>query len=67
MSISTGGKERTFSTEQQLVSITDTRGIIVYANPAFCEVAGYSLEELCGQHHNIVRHKDMPKAAFADL
>jgi len=67
MSISIGGIERTFSAEQQLVSITDTRGIIVYANPAFCEVAGYSLEELCGQHHNIVRHKDMPKAAFADL
>ncbi|MGL4480286.1 MAG: methyl-accepting chemotaxis protein, partial [Aeromonas veronii] len=38
-----------------------------YANPAFCQVAGYRLEEMLGQHHNLVRHPDMPKAAFADL
>ncbi|WP_421216518.1 PAS domain-containing protein, partial [Aeromonas enteropelogenes] len=51
----------------QLVSTTDLRGVITYANPAFCEIAGYSSEELLGQNHNMVRHPDMPKVAFADL
>ena len=47
-----------------LVSKTDTRGTIKYANKAFCQVAGYSEEELIGQPHNIVRHPDMPKVVF---
>jgi len=59
--------ERTFSDYEQLVSITDLEGRITYANDEFCEVAGYSLNELTGQHHNIVRHPNMPKAAFGDL
>ena len=60
-------EEVTFSSEQELVSTTDLRGVITYANPAFCKVAGYSAEELVGNNHNLVRHPDMPKAAFADL
>jgi len=59
--------ERTFPESQQLVSITDTSGKILYANEDFCKIAGFTLEELKGQHHNIVRHPEMPKAAFADL
>jgi len=59
--------ERIFPETQQLVSITDLDGRITYANNEFCEIAGYSLEELVGEHHNIVRHPSMPKAAFADL
>ncbi|QUM75723.1 methyl-accepting chemotaxis protein [Moritella sp. 24] len=59
--------ERTFSSSEQLVSITDLDGRITYANNAFCEIAGYTLEELVGQHHNIVRHPSMPKGAFSDL
>lgn len=51
----------------ELVSTTDKRGIITYANDAFCQVAGYTKEELVGKNHNIVRHPDMPKAAFKDL
>ncbi len=50
-----------------LISETDTRGIITYANPRFCEVSGYTLEELLGKPHNIVRHPDMPKEVFRDL
>ena len=50
-----------------IVSETDTRGIITYANPKFCEVSGYSVEELVGKPHNIVRHPDMPKEAFKNL
>lgn len=60
-------KEVTFSADQELVSTTDLRGVITYANQAFCQVAGYEHDELLGKNHNIVRHPDMPKAAFADL
>ncbi|MDH4944354.1 PAS domain-containing protein [Sulfurimonas sp. C5] len=50
-----------------LVSQTDEKGIILFANDDFCKIAGYSIEELVGKNHNIVRHPDMPKAAFKDL
>lgn len=50
-----------------LVSETDEKGIIRFANDEFCQFAEYSLEELVGQPHNMVRHSDMPKAAFKDL
>ncbi|KAB7887362.1 PAS domain-containing protein [Poseidonibacter ostreae] len=50
-----------------IVSETDEKGNIIYANSDFCKIAGYTKEELIGQAHNIVRHPDMPKAAFKDL
>ena len=50
-----------------LVSETDAKGIIKFANEDFCKVAGYTLEELVGKPHNVVRHKDMPKKAFKSL
>ncbi|MCJ8303722.1 methyl-accepting chemotaxis protein [Shewanella sp.] len=59
--------ERAFAESEQLVSTTDLDGRITYANNEFCEVSGYTLDELVGQHHNIVRHPNMPKAAFGDL
>jgi len=59
--------ERTFSEDVQLVSITDLNGRIKYANDEFCNIAGYTLDELIGQNHNIVRHPSMPKEAFHDL
>ncbi len=66
-SLNTTDTEVEFADDIQLVSTTDLKGDITYANPAFCQVAGYRLEEMLGQHHNLVRHPDMPKAAFADL
>lgn len=60
-------EEVTFSRDDELVSTTDLRGVITYANKAFCRVAGYELEELVSHNHNIVRHPDMPKAAFRDM
>jgi PAS domain S-box-containing protein len=51
----------------RLISTTSLTGCITYANKYFCEVAGYTADELIGQNHNIVRHPDMPAAAFADL
>lgn len=53
--------------ESFLLSETDEKGIIRYANEEFCQFAEYTLEELIGQPHSIVRHPSMPKAAFADL
>ena len=53
--------------DQYLISKTDLTGRIQYANPAFIEISGFEREELIGQHHNIVRHPDMPREAFADL
>ncbi|WP_281661057.1 methyl-accepting chemotaxis protein [Microvirgula aerodenitrificans] len=50
-----------------LVSKTDLKGAITYANDAFVEVSGYPLDELLHQNHNIVRHPDMPPAAFEDM
>lgn len=50
-----------------LVSQTNEKGIILFANDDFCKVAGYSLDELVGQPHSIVRHDDMPRSAFEDL
>ena len=50
-----------------LVSQTNEKGIITFASDDFCEIAGYSVEELIGKPHNIVRHPDMPKEAFKSL
>ena len=50
-----------------IVSSTDLKGIITYANRKFCEIAGYTKQELQGKNHNIVRHPDMPKAAFQEV
>ena len=60
-------EEVTFQQGDELVSTTDLRGVITYANKVFCQVAGYELDELVGKNHNMVRHPDMPKAAFKDL
>jgi aerotaxis receptor len=65
--VQTQDSEVEFPADVQLVSTTDLRGVITYANPAFCQIAGYRVDELVGQNHNLVRHPDMPKAAFADL
>ena len=54
-------------TDGLILSSTDRKGIITYANRKFCEIAGYTKQELTGKNHNIVRHPDMPKAAFKDL
>ncbi|CCK09551.1 Aerotaxis sensor receptor protein [Cronobacter sakazakii 696] len=49
------------------MSTTDLQSYITHANDAFIEVSGYTSEELTGSPHNLVRHPDMPKAAFADM
>lgn len=51
----------------KIVSETDNKGVITYANRKFCAISGYSLNELLQQPHSMVRHPDMPKAAFEQM
>ena len=50
-----------------IVSETDLEGVITFVNRKFCEISGYSAEELLGQPHNILRHPDMPKTVFTEM
>lgn len=50
-----------------LVSKTDEKGTIIYANEDFIEASGYSHDELIGQPHNLLRHPEVPESVFADL
>jgi len=61
------GQETVLDDYAFLVSETDSKGIIRFANDDFCKIAEYTLDELMGQPHNMVRHNDMPKAAFKSL
>ncbi len=50
-----------------IVSRTDTSGVITHCNQAFVDMSGFEEDELIGQPHYILRHPDMPAAAFKDL
>ncbi|MFQ6405235.1 PAS domain S-box protein [Methylophilus sp. 'Pure River'] len=56
-----------FDDAQFMLTRTDLKGVITYANKDFIQVSGFSEAELVGSSHNIVRHPDMPAAAFADM
>ena len=56
-----------FSDDAYILSETDEKGNIIYANDIFCKIAGYEINELLGEPHNIVRHPDMPRIAFKGL
>ena len=60
-------RERVVPPQATLVSRTDLNGVITYANQAFIDISGYTREQLLGAKHSLVRHPDMPAAAFADL
>ncbi|MFM5095982.1 PAS domain-containing methyl-accepting chemotaxis protein [Aeromonas rivipollensis] len=60
-------RERLYPAYQNLISTTDLESRITYANDEFCQIAGFTLEELQGSPHNLVRHPDMPPQAFADM
>jgi len=63
----TNSQEWYFPSNEYILSETDEKGTIIYANGIFCEMAGYKIEELIGQPHNIIRHPDMPRIAFKGL
>lgn len=60
-------REVSFEPHERIISTTDTQGVITDINAVFERVSGYQRDELIGQHHNIIRHPDMPKAAFENL
>ena len=60
-------REYPLADSDTLLSSTDLKGRIVYANDAFIQVSGFGREELYGKAHNVVRHPDMPPAAFKDM
>jgi PAS domain S-box-containing protein len=61
------GRERSFSPDEFIVSKTDTRGIITYANDVFLRIADYTALEVLGKPHNIIRHPHMPRCVFKVL
>ena len=56
-----------YSSDCVIVSTTDLKGALTYANDDFIKISGFSREELIGKNHNLVRHPGTPAAAFADL
>jgi len=60
-----GHNERKLNQSDFIVSKTDLKGAITYANPTFLEISGYHTAELLGTNHNIIRHPDMPRAVFS--
>jgi aerotaxis receptor len=61
------GRENDYPKDIHIVSSTDVKGAITSVNQDFMDVAGFGFDELMGKNHNVVRHPDMPPAAFADL
>jgi aerotaxis receptor len=61
------GKEVNYNENQRIISLTDAKGIITQVNQDFCQIAGFSEDELLKRNHNVVRHPDMPPAGFEDL
>lgn len=60
-------KEVEFPDGELITSRTDLDGVITHANESFVIMSGWKREELIGQPHDILRHPDMPRAAFANL
>ncbi|MEU4561274.1 PAS domain-containing protein [Actinoplanes sp. NPDC023936] len=58
------GTERTFSEGELIVTKTDPRGVITYANDVFLRISALTEEEAVGQPHSVIRHPDMPRAVF---
>ncbi len=61
------GRAYTIPAGVTLVSTTDLNSHVTHANSAFIQVSGFDRKEPMGQAHNMVRHPDMPPAAFADM
>ncbi|MBB2947108.1 PAS domain S-box-containing protein [Actinoplanes lutulentus] len=58
------GVERSFEDHEIIVTKTDLKGIITYANDVFLRLSAFGEEEVIGKPHNIIRHPDMPRAVF---
>ncbi|HAO25392.1 MAG TPA: chemotaxis protein, partial [Methylophaga sp.] len=59
--------EESYKSDANILTTTNSKGIITYVNRDFVDISGFTEEELVGKSHNVVRHPDMPPAAFAAL
>lgn len=60
-------REVKFGSDEHLISTTDLKGVITFVNDSLVRVSGFTRSEMVGQNHNMIRHPDMPPAAFNDL
>ncbi len=60
-------KVKDFITDSSIYTKTDDQGIIIYVSNSFCELTGFSRDELIGKRHNILRHPNMPKLTYENL
>src|SRR5690606_41207611 len=60
-------QEKQVAEHQDLISTTTPTGVITYVNEDFCDVSGFTADEVIGQAHNIVRHPEMPQTAFKGM
>ena len=58
------GTERTFGEDEIIVTKTDPRGVLTYANDVFLRISALAEDEAIGQPHSVIRHPDMPRAVF---
>jgi PAS domain S-box-containing protein len=58
------GVERTFAEDEMIVTKTDPRGVLTYANDVFLRISALTEQEAIGQPHSLIRHPDMPRAIF---
>lgn len=58
------GQQQQFEVNETFFSTTDHRGVITAGNQVFSRTSGYTLQELVGQPHNLIRHRDMPRCVF---
>ncbi len=58
------GVERRFGVDEVIVTKTDLKGHLTYANDVFCRVSAYPESEMLGQPHSMIRHPDMPRGVF---
>jgi PAS domain S-box-containing protein len=62
--IASTGVERTFDDDEIIVTKTDLRGVLTYANSVFLRISALTEDEAIGKPHNLIRHPDMPRAVF---
>jgi PAS domain S-box-containing protein len=62
--VTASGVERSFGADEVIVTKTDLKGHITYANEVFCRVSAFTEAQMLGQAHNVIRHPDMPRGIF---
>jgi|APAra7269097559_1048567.scaffolds.fasta_scaffold12503_2 PAS domain S-box-containing protein len=64
MDVALTGRERNFGEDDIIVSKTDLKGRLIYANRVFLDIADLTLKETIGQPHSLIRHPHMPRCIF---